>query len=325
MHLAPRNVFLANTAASLIALTGLAEAQALANLIPVSLASAADDDATAGIYADRGGVFRKNGLDVKYSFLASGSVVTQAVIAGAADIGRASLFTLINAFAHGIDVQLIAPNGVYTTGAGQLFAGIVTAKGSAIQSGRDLEGKMVAVPGLKDLSTISTQQWVDKNGGDSSAVKFVEIPNNAMAAGIEQGRFDAATVMNPYLEQAVADGKTRIIGDPLGAIGSRFLTTGWFTTKQYAAGHRDAVVRFAKAMHEAAQYANTHQRETARMVADVMKVPEAQIMATHRVVFATDLQPALFQPIIDLAVKYKVIDKRINAVDMISPYVLGQR
>jgi ABC-type nitrate/sulfonate/bicarbonate transport system substrate-binding protein len=86
---------------------------------------------------------------------------------GAADIGRASLFTLISAYSHGIEIQLIAPNGVYTTGAGQLFAGIVTAKGSPIQSGHDLEGTLVAVPGLKDLSTISTQQWVDKNGGDS--------------------------------------------------------------------------------------------------------------------------------------------------------------
>jgi NitT/TauT family transport system substrate-binding protein len=316
-----RRDFLAATGAFVAALPATAAAQTGGSLIPVRVASAPDDDATAGIYADRGGIFRKNGLDVTYSFFSSGSVVTQAVIAGAADIGRASLFSFISAFAHGIEIQLIAPNGVYTTGAGQLFAGIVTAKGSPITSGRDLDGKLIAVPGLKDLSTISTQQWIDKNGGDSNDVRFVEVPNGAMAAGIEQGRFDAATVMNPYLEQAVADGKTKILGDPLGAIGSRFLTTGWFATKQYASKNRDAVVRFAKSMREAAQYANTHQKETAGMVADAMKVPEAQILTGHRVVFALDLSPALFQPIIDLALKYKIIDRPLNAVDMICPFV----
>lgn len=78
-------------------------------------------------------------------------------------------------------------------------------------------------------------------------------------------------------------------------------------------------------MREAAQFANTHQKETARLVADVMKVPEATILTTHRVVFALDLDPALFQPIIDLAVRDKIIDKHLSPADMISPFVTAPR
>lgn len=47
-------------------------------------------------------------------------------------------------------------------------AGIVVGKNSAIVTGRDFTGKTVGVTGLLNIGQVTTEQWIDKNGGDSS-------------------------------------------------------------------------------------------------------------------------------------------------------------
>ena len=95
------------------------------------------------------------------------------VVLGAVDIGATS--TVVDAVAHGkhIPFVAIAPAALYTVDAPT--AGLFVAKDGPIRKPADLNGKTVSVSGLGTVTEYATRAWIDKNGGDSSTVKFVEL------------------------------------------------------------------------------------------------------------------------------------------------------
>ena len=53
---------------------------------------------------------------------------------------------------------------------------------STVQSGKDLNGKTIAVIALNGITHIAARAWIDQNGGDSATAKFIEVPPPAMPA-----------------------------------------------------------------------------------------------------------------------------------------------
>ena len=72
-------------------------------------------------------------------------------------------------------------------------------------------------------------------------------------------------------------------------------------------------------MHDAAAYANAHHGETAELLNAFTKVDVAVIRASTRESYAETLDPADLQPVIDTAARYKAIDARFDARDLIDP------
>ena len=79
-------------------------------------------------------------------------------------------------------------------------------------TGKDFNGKTIAVSALNDLSTVSVDAWIEKGGGDIKTVKFVELPVSAMLAAVESHRVDGAFILYPPLAEAMASGKVKAIG-----------------------------------------------------------------------------------------------------------------
>jgi NitT/TauT family transport system substrate-binding protein len=286
----------------------------------IRVAMTAADDATPLLYADKAGMFRRAGLTLEVTAMRSGTVVTQAVIGGAADIGRSSTLPLITAHAKGIPFTLIAPGGMYQASAPG--AGIVVAVTSNVRSAADLNGKTVSVPGLKALSDIAFEAWIDKNGGDSTTIRYVELPDAAIVAGLTDGRIAAAALENPFFADALASGKARLLGDDVSALGSHLLQTVWFSTSDFATKNPDVIRRFAQVMRDAGNYTNTHHAETVEILAAFAKLEPETIAHMTRAAQAPFIDPRDIQPLIDAAFRYKVIEKRFDAAELISPLAL---
>ena len=62
---------------------------------------------------------------------------------------------------------------------------------SPIKTAKDMDGKTLSGVALQDLNSVSTAMWVDRHGGDSAGLKFVEMPASATLAGLQQHRIDA--------------------------------------------------------------------------------------------------------------------------------------
>jgi NitT/TauT family transport system substrate-binding protein len=298
----------------------LAATQELATL---HITCVPNDDVSPLLYAREAGLFRRAGLEIQVTPSTSGAAIAAAVAGGAYDIGLASMMALVTGHARGLPFIMIAPSLLYVSGS-PVGAQLVP-KDSPIQNGRDLAGKLLSVAAIRDINWVSTRVWLDSLGVDSTNVRFVELPQSAVLAALDQKRVDSAFVLIPTLDTALASGKYRSIGDPLAAIARRWMVAAWFTTTAYAAKNRDLVLRFARVMHDATVYANTHFAETAPLIAAFVGVDTAAVLQMKRVTCAEYLDGRDFQPAIDAAAKYGVIERGFNAQELIGPDALRPR
>ncbi len=304
-----------------LALCVLAPPAAVAQPTPVTIrvGTGSDDSATPLLYADRAGLFKKAGLDVQITHMNSGAAVTAAVVGGSLEIGKSSLLNLIVARAKGVPVSLVAPGGLYL--ADHPMGGMIVATDSPIHGAADLAGKTVQSSALRDINTLATRAWVDAHGGDSSTIKFVEMsPLDAIGA-VEQGRIDAATLVTPMWTDALSSGKARSVIPVFDGIASHYLITGWFTNDAFAAANRDAVARFADVMRVAEAYCMAHPDVARTLIQEFTGLDPALVAKMPSTVYPPGLDRRDVQPIIDVAVRYKVLDKTFDAADMISPAV----
>jgi NitT/TauT family transport system substrate-binding protein len=294
---------------------GRAAAQTPA-LTPLHVASTANDDITAALYALSADLFVKAGLDVQLSTLTSGSAISAAVVGGALDIGRSSMLPLISARSRGFALQLVAPAGLYLAAAP--VSALVVPASSSIRTASDLSGKVVSVPALGDLDSVGLRNWIDANGGDSKSTQYVEMPGTAVVSELSGGRVAAGTLQNPFMAQALKGGTVRVLGYHISSIGPRLLQSSWFSTSPFVQKNAAVVRAFAGVMQAASAYCNSHQARTAELLASFTKMDPATIAGMSRVTFASNLDPTQIQPLIDVAAKYRTIDKAFDAHDFIA-------
>ena len=273
------------------------------------------------LWGAQSGIFRKYGLDVDVQRANSGSAVAAAVAGGSIDIGKSSPMALLTAHARGLPFVFEAPASIYSSDAP--YAALICAKDAPLRTGRDLNGKTIAVSSLGDLYTVVNSAWIDQNGGDSKTVKWLELPSAAVAEAIAQGRVDAATMSNPILLDALAGGKTRILAYSFDAIGRRFVAALYFATADFATKNADLMARFRKGLYEAHAYVNTHRAETVDTVVKFTGYPADTVRKMQRVTMGMSLDPKLIEPMLDAGVKYKVIPHSFDIREMCDPAALS--
>lgn len=288
--------------------------QQLTNIV---LGGLPEDSATPVLYGVQSGLFKKYGLSVELQPQRSGPAIMSGVAGNAYQIGKAGTPPIIAAYGHGLPFVAIAPAGLYVSSAP--IAALLVKTDSPIKKAADLNGKTIAVGALTDVFSLATRAWLDKNGGDSSTVKFTEITISGIPTAIAEGRIDAGSCNEPVLSAGLADGKVRILARNFDAIAPRFMYTAWFTTKAYAAANPTVIRSFTTALKQAAQYCNTHHAETIDMIAKFTSLEPSQVQKMTRVEQGTTLDPRLIQPVIDAAVKYKFTASAFNARDLIMP------
>lgn len=285
-------------------------------LTTIRLISASSDDLRPVLYAQKAGIFRRAGLDVQLQPSNSGANAAQAIVAGAVDVGKSSITSLIAAYARGLPFVLIAPSILHRPATPT--SSIVVAPGSPIRGALDLQGKTVSCTAIGDIAYLGLRAIIDTAGGDSSTVKWVELPPSTVASAIAQGRIDAGLITEPYMSMELKAGKVRFLVDELSGYPRPILETAYYSTRDYYEKHRDVVARFAHALGEAAAYSNTHLAETVPLFAGYSGVDPETAMQMHHTYEATSFDPLQVQPVIDLAAKYKIIPRAMDARDFIA-------
>ena len=271
-------------------------------------------DATSEVmYAHDMGFFERAGLDVELMPLVNGGPISAGVASGAIDIGLGNTITVMTAYKKGLPFTIVASAAMQVRAAPSGL--LVVAKSSPIQTAKDLDGKVVGVSPLRGIGEIAISNWADKNGGDASTLKYIEIPFSQSESMLASGRADAAFISEPFTTQA--KGTTRAIGDPFASLGENWLITAFFATRPWALAHASALARFSGVVRETARWANAHPDLTAPILARYAKMDEAMVRSTVRAHFATTLTPGQLQPVIDASAKYKLLDAPFRADDLI--------
>jgi NitT/TauT family transport system substrate-binding protein len=305
------NLLVAALALSIVA--GPAGAQQA--LTTIHIGGVFSDDMTPIFYAQKAGLFRREGLDVQLVPSNSGTAMAAAVMSGTYEFGKSSLLAAVNAHLKDVPLAVIAAGGIYDSKAP--FAQLCVAPDSALASGKDFEGKTIGTPALNDLNQLVVSAWVDAHGGDAKTLKFVELPQAVTTPALTAHRVDGSILLQPNAAEAVATKQVKALAPAYDAIAPSFVFAAYFTSVDYAKAHPDIVAKVARVIYEAAAYTNKHHGETAQLMADVDKLPVATIEHMPRVDGATALNPAAWQPVIDAAAKFKIIAHGFPAREML--------
>jgi NitT/TauT family transport system substrate-binding protein len=282
-------------------------------LTKVRLVGVQADDLTPVYWALRNGMYQKVGLDLELVAASSGTAATAAVVAGAYEMGKGSAIASLVAHLRGLPITIIGNGVVWDTKAPNTVA--VVAPDSPITRPRDLTGKTCSAAALNDIVTMTMSNWVDKDGGDSKTMKWVEIPNSAEAEAIAGHRVDACQLNEPLYTAAIEAGKVRTLGDgrSSNSIGDHFVIAVFFANKEFAEKNPELVRNFARVTYQSAAYTNAHPAETAQLMSEVTKIDLAVMKKIYRAPGATTGAPALLQPVIDVAAKYGNISRAFAA------------
>ena len=180
----------------------------------------------------------------------------------------------------------------------------------------DLDGKTLGVPSLNSINQLAMRAWLDANGGIWRSAKFVETPNSAQIAALGQHRIDAAILQSPQLDESIADGTSRTLGDAYGAIAPTFMIAAFIARNDWASAHAEVLRRFNRALLDATTYVNAHPAQTAPLVTELTKIA-VNVDKMHRTLNATALDPRLLQPVIDGCAKYEITAKSFPAKELI--------
>jgi NitT/TauT family transport system substrate-binding protein len=265
-------------------------------------------------YAAEAGFFSRAGIDVEILPFANGALMAQAVAGGALDVGSADMIGIASAASHGLALAFFAGEYIYATDAPATL--LCVARNGPIRTAKDLEGQTVAVPGLRSINEFAPREWLRANGADVAKVSFIELPLAAEVPAIVRGTVAAAMVVEPLL--SMSSDEIRTLGKAYDACAKRFYINSFFAKRDWLAQNADLLRRLVPAIYDTARWANGHHAETLPMLAKVAKLEPERLRRMTRALYATDLDPRLMQPPLDIGTKYNVLDRSVPAAELIA-------
>lgn len=310
---ATRRSFIGGVAAS-TAIVPLTASAIGAQTTAVRVVALPSDVSAMPFYAKDNGFFAEARLDVEVQTMGNGAAILAAVASGAADVGASNVGTLAAAAMRGLPFTIVAPAGLYQSSHPVTL--LAVSANSKIAKAADLNGKTVAVNGLRELQQAGVQAWLDQNGADTKSVGFVELPFAAMGAALDAGRVDAALITEPALTEAKS--KIRILGKAYDAVAPQFQIVVWAANRDWVAKTPDVARRFADSMKRTATWANTNQAQSAHILVRYTKLSDSVADTMTRVRYATSLASNELQPVIDVMARYGFLPKSIDVKSLIA-------
>ena len=268
-------------------------------------------------YAQSLGYFSNANIAPQIDAISNGGAITAGVVGGAIDVGYSAFLTIAQAHEKGLPVTIVGLAGEYLSKSP--ISSLMVPIDSSIKTAKDLNGKVVAVNGIKNITQLATTAWSDQNGGDPKTLSFVEMGFPEMPAALAAHRVDAAFLTEPIVSNALRLNSARIIGRPYDAIAPEFTISVWFTTTSWARANPGLVRRISSVLRQTSVWANAHDAESAQILSGITKLPLAVVGGMTRSRFPETVGGRTLQPIIDSAAKYGYLKKAFLASDLIDP------
>jgi NitT/TauT family transport system substrate-binding protein len=301
-----------------VGIAGLPLARGLAwGQVKVKLGYMKIVDNAAMFVAMEKGFFKAEGLELETVPMAGGAVIVQGVTSGDLQFGWTNVISLYQAHVEGFDFKLIAGGATNVKGTNDTHA-LEVLKASPIVRAKDLEGKTIAVNTLNNIVHLMAMAWIDKNGANSSKVKFVEVPFPQMEAGLVGGKIDAASVHEPFATAAVEKGVARVLANPWGEVVPKFLIASWFASEKWILKNKQMAEAFVRAINRGI---DAIRADPAGSRSSMVKWAGLNPDLAGKIslpTFEKGISEKDVQATIDLTAKYKMISRPFKAAQVIS-------
>jgi NitT/TauT family transport system substrate-binding protein len=173
----------------------------------------------------------------------------------------------------------------------------------------------IAAPSINNIGALATLAWLDRNGGDSKRIKFVELPFPAMNEAVQRGTVLGAISVEPWLSDARDKGMRTIA--PSNGLGNTFVASAWVGSQAWAQGNPAIVAPFVSAIYAAGRWSNTNRAASIPILAKYTKLPPDTLAKMRYSRFAESTDLKTIQPVIDAMVSYAFIPKGFPAADLL--------
>ncbi|MDO8383877.1 MAG: ABC transporter substrate-binding protein [Microbacterium sp.] len=212
-------------------------------------------DTASFFLADDQGYFEDNGIKIEGTVFSAGAAVMTGLQSGDLDVGFVAVLSALQATEQGVEGQCLSgsqkqPSPDSTT---QLM--VAPGEADKVTSGKDLEGKNVAVNSLGNIMQLQASEWIEETGGDPSTVNWVVMGFADMPAALDSGSVDAATVVEPAITLGTKAGIPVLDPRPGDAGGyADVVGSCWFALNSWIEAHEEEATAFATGIQQGAEF-----------------------------------------------------------------------
>jgi NitT/TauT family transport system substrate-binding protein len=264
------------------------------------------------------GFFRQEGIRVSFRPTAGGAEVIPQIISGDVQFAFGNPVSLAFAQQRGLGLRYVTEGVQGGSREQDSTNGLLVHKDSAIRSVNDLAGKTFAVNVLNSLGEVTIKTALEKEGVDTSNLKFIEVPFPDMLAALERRQFDVAWLPEPFVSQGIAEGHRKLL-DPMVATYPRLTLSGYFGSAEFIEQNGDLVERFQRAMNRSLDYAAAHEEEARQAIAENTEIPPPVAAKMPLPYWTSDLNADSVRFLLEQAEKYDYFDEEIDVDALLPP------
>ena len=181
----------------------------------------------------------------------------------------------------------------------------------------------IAVPGRRTTAFLLLGMLLGPRAAEFET-KFIEMPFDQMEPAVVNRTLDGFVAVEPNVTvPSKVNKKTKVLGYPLGGIAPRLLIASYFASDAWIQKNVGTVKAFATALNRGIDAHNANPEEAKAVLArytgrkpEVLK--EMVLPAFEKKILESDLQPMM-----DVSLRYKLIEKKFPPREVISQYALA--
>jgi len=213
------------------------------------------------ICAERG-FCEKAGIQLEFQTLAGGAAIIAAMRGGSLDMGAVGIVPALRARNQGFELKFLALASADSNN-------LLLVRNPAMKTGKDFEGKTIAVNELRGVGQTWVMAWTAANGGDPSKVNFQEFPVPGMVAAMTSGKVDGAQISEPFKSEGIKQGLHTV---PSGKLSESIAVAGIVVTEKFLAGNEALLKRFIDAFSKSQEYATKNPGEVRKILTKYTKL-----------------------------------------------------
>ena len=295
-----------------------ASAPAMAQTIKLKASIIPIVDVAPLFAAQQQGYFAAEGLEVDTTPVVSGAAGIPGAIAGAYDVVYTNVVSTLQARSQGLDIRIVV-SGSAAGSTPPDTAGLIKRKGEPIKTGKDLEGKVMAVNQRNNINWLFAAAWIKKTGGDVAKVTFREVPFPQMPDAVKIKQADAAHPVDPFMSNALRDPALELLAWPWSSVLPGVRAAHWVVTGETADKRPESVRKFVRAMRKGAAWlnANNGNEEFYKLIGSYTRLNREQLQTMKIREIETDIDVPDMQRLASLSREHGLIDRDLPLQQMV--------
>lgn len=255
------------------------------------------------------GFFAEQGLEVDTTPTAGGAAGLPALAAGQVQITFSNIISIVLGAKQGLGFEVIAA-GSGTGDTTPDLAAMVAKPGSTFKTGKDFEGKRVAVNTRNNIIWLYARAWIQATGGDPDKVTYLEVPFPQMTDALRGDRVDAAFVVEPFLSGGVSSGAAQVVGWPYNVVHKRVPVGMYAMTGSYMKANPGVAERFVRGYNKGVDWINQNKgsEEWLKIISGYTRMKPEMLKGLNLPLFEKTVDLGGVEKVVDLMRRHKMIE-----------------